>query len=119
MATNSALACIYYATYAVRTIYTVVEPRGWIDSTGWVSDVDECTWFGLTCNANNEVEKIVLVSQKKEHLFDYVSFRLPTNVLTCTLGFKQDHRIFPSRNNHHEVVHHSNGSFQKLSLQYR
>ena len=47
----------------MRTIYTVVEPRGWIDSTGWVGDGDECSWFGLTCNANSEVEKIVLVGQ--------------------------------------------------------
>jgi len=59
-----ALACIYYATYAVRTIYTVVEPRGWIDSTGWIEGADECSWFGLTCNANSEVEKIVLASNR-------------------------------------------------------
>ena len=58
----SPLACIYYATFAVRTIYTVVEPRGWIDSTGWVEAGDECQWFGLTCNADSLVEKIVLVS---------------------------------------------------------
>ncbi|CAB9520726.1 leucine rich repeat [Seminavis robusta] len=55
-----ALACIYYATFAVPTMYTVAEPRGWIDATGWLSDADECTWFGLTCNDNSEVEKIAL-----------------------------------------------------------
>ncbi|CAB9508224.1 leucine rich repeat [Seminavis robusta] len=59
-----ALACIYYATYAIANIYTVVEPRGWIDPTGWISNIDECTWFGITCNANSEVEKIVLASNR-------------------------------------------------------
>ena len=66
-----ALASIYYATFAVKTIYTVVEPRGWIDSTGWVTDTDECSWFGLTCNVNGEVEKVVLVSSDSACLMVY------------------------------------------------
>ena len=60
----SALACIYYATYAVRTIYTVVEPRGWIDSTGWLSGDSECEWFGLSCDENSLIAEIVLVSKR-------------------------------------------------------
>ena len=59
-----ALGCIYFATFAVQTIYTVVEPRGWIDSTGWITEADECTWFGLSCNAEGLVERIVLASNR-------------------------------------------------------
>lgn len=57
-----AAACIYFATYSVATELTVAEPNRWIDSTGWLEDVSECSWFGLSCNDNQEVENIVLVS---------------------------------------------------------
>lgn len=56
-----ALACIYFATYAVRTIYTVMEPRGWIDSSGWVSEGSECEWFGISCDEKSRVVGIMLV----------------------------------------------------------
>jgi hypothetical protein len=64
-----ALACIYYATFAVRTQFTdailggPVQPPGWFRSDNWVTDADECTWFGITCAAGN-VAAIELFSNR-------------------------------------------------------
>lgn len=52
------LACIYHATYAVKTTYTdyalgensPVFP--WLNSNGWLELENECEWFGITCNNN-------------------------------------------------------------------
>jgi hypothetical protein len=63
-----ALASIYFATYAVATPATDaflgagVTPAGWNNTAGWLSDDDECTWFGLGCNANLCIDTIQLVS---------------------------------------------------------
>lgn len=64
-----ALASIYYSTFAVATPATDaflgagVTPDGWTNSDRWVTDADECTWFGVTCEGGNVVS-IVLVSRE-------------------------------------------------------
>ena len=63
-----ALACIYYATYAVRTIFTDAAFGDgnifpWQVSTNWVTDADECTWARITCNDANMVITVDLVRQ--------------------------------------------------------
>jgi len=62
-----ALATIYFSTYAVATPATDAflgageTPAGWNNTAGWLSDADECTWFGIGC-ADGSVESIQLVS---------------------------------------------------------
>ena len=60
-----ALACIYYATYRVKSPYTEMELGpdlvfGWISSVGWLDEADECTWHGITCNEEGQVTEIDL-----------------------------------------------------------
>lgn len=63
-----ALASIYYSTFAVATPATDaflgagVTPAGWNTTDGWLSDDDECTWFGVGCDGSN-VNSISLVSR--------------------------------------------------------
>ena len=72
-----ALASIWYSTNTVRTPYTdavygvgnTTFP-GWIQSDGWLtndggtsgagSNVTGCSWFGVMCNENDEVEGMIL-----------------------------------------------------------
>eukprot|EP00980_Cylindrotheca_fusiformis_P009155 scaffold1992_cov113-Cylindrotheca_fusiformis.AAC.20 len=62
-----ALACLFYATYAIENEWTnhrygsdVALPR-WVDSKGWVTDASNmCDWYGLTCNGKGQVVKIEL-----------------------------------------------------------
>lgn len=61
-----ALACIFYATYAVPNLGTNltfgnhVAVPGWNVTTGWVTDMEECGWYGITCNSNHSVIAIDL-----------------------------------------------------------
>jgi myosin heavy subunit len=63
-----AVACIYYATYAVRTLITDIVneseeiPPGWKFTTGWLSNQTECDWLGLVCDEGDRVSQIDLVS---------------------------------------------------------
>lgn len=64
-----ALAALYYATNGVANIYTkeifgTAPTRGWIDETGWLDAEDECSWYRVTCNADGEVTKIELYSNR-------------------------------------------------------
>jgi hypothetical protein len=63
-----ALACIFYSTYSVRTVWTDfhygenVAIPGWFSRQDWLIDPAKVclSWHGLTCNANGMVEKIDL-----------------------------------------------------------
>jgi len=63
-----ALACIYYATYAVRSDWTDIHYGadvtipGWFSSRGWLgTGEDVCSnWHGLTCNEGGQIIKIEL-----------------------------------------------------------
>lgn len=41
--------------YALATLYyaTVVESSKWTNDTRWLSNEDECTWYGLACRQND------------------------------------------------------------------
>jgi len=61
------LACIYYSTYAVKTLYTEeiagADVPGWTNSDGWMdTNLDECQWHGLDCDSNDAVDSIELPS---------------------------------------------------------
>lgn len=57
-----ALACIFYATNDVATTWTekahFIAP--WVWDEGWLLEEDECSWYGVTCNANGFVESLDL-----------------------------------------------------------
>jgi hypothetical protein len=53
------MACFYYATNGIVTLYT---PRAvnWKDSTGWLSQTSECEWLGIQCSTKSRVNGIAL-----------------------------------------------------------
>lgn len=57
-----ALACIFYATNDVATIWTekahFIAP--WVWDEGWLLEEDECYWYGVTCNADGFVDSLDL-----------------------------------------------------------
>lgn len=62
-----ALACLFYSTFAVPTVWTDhqfgadVALPGWFDSRGWVKDAAEvCNWYGITCNSDGAVTRLAL-----------------------------------------------------------
>ena len=55
-----ALGCIYYATFGVTNPISDEDETEWGDSEGWVTDADECTWFGVACNADGLVDELRL-----------------------------------------------------------
>ena len=44
-----ALATFFYATNEIKTPYSEDAPE-WKESTGWLSDENECTWKGIECS---------------------------------------------------------------------
>ena len=55
-----ALGCIFYSTNAVLNQHTTSPAVEWTNKTGWMSDIDECLWFGLNCTGNGTVRSIRL-----------------------------------------------------------
>lgn len=68
-----ALACIYFSTFGVRTIYTDAEfgygqtVPGWFDDSGWITEDEECDWFGIVCNHGANVRGVNLVRKNKNN----------------------------------------------------
>ena len=61
------LACIYFATFEVRTIFTDAafgegNVLPWLSSTNWVTDANECDWTKVDCDENNSVTILDLFS---------------------------------------------------------
>lgn len=61
------LACIYFATFQVSTVFTddrfgVGNVPTWQTSTNWVTDANECEWARIACNDQGFVTIIDLVS---------------------------------------------------------
>lgn len=47
--------------YAMYCLYHATRPFQWKDSTGWKrKGIDECDWYGVTCNEDGEVTRINL-----------------------------------------------------------
>jgi len=61
-----ALACIFFSTSSVSnphtdTIFGVgVSPPRWVKSNSWVTETDECLWYGITCDTEGRVISIDL-----------------------------------------------------------
>jgi hypothetical protein len=62
-----AIACIYYNTFSVRSVWTDyhygtnTQIPGWFSSLGWMDDAsDICNWYGLTCNDQGRISKVEL-----------------------------------------------------------
>jgi hypothetical protein len=60
------LGCIYYATHQISTLATadfygqgqpVLE---WADSSGWITNDDECNWYGIACDGDGIITDIEL-----------------------------------------------------------
>jgi len=61
-----ALACLYYSTHQVSNAYMEEIMPGfqtptWANASGWLdAGVDECNWYGLSCNMEDKVDYIDL-----------------------------------------------------------
>jgi len=81
-----ALARIYYSTFAVSTPATGaflgpgLTPDGWHNTSGWLSDDEECSWFGVAYDENGAVESIMLGDN-----FLTVTFRCEVSLMGDTL----------------------------------
>lgn len=49
---------------ALMDLYTLTNGPAWLASTGWNTNADYCTWYGVSC-VDNEVTQLVL---NKNHL---------------------------------------------------
>ena len=60
------LACIYHATYWVETEFTRLAlgqgavTRGWLQEDGWLTEPNECLWYGIQCTEQGQVSEIDL-----------------------------------------------------------
>ena len=41
-------------------LYDATDGANWEDNAGWLSDSDECNWYGVTCNGSGNVTKLEL-----------------------------------------------------------
>lgn len=62
-----ALACLYHATYQVSNTETSFPPI-WDDATNWLTESDYCSWVGITCHQEDEIECVDLFDT--ESLFE-------------------------------------------------
>lgn len=50
-----ALACFFYNTFGVKNAYTGDSPVEWMNDDKWITDDDECEWYGMECNEGDIV----------------------------------------------------------------
>mmetsp|Transcript_22240 Transcript_22240/g.33084 ORF Transcript_22240/g.33084 Transcript_22240/m.33084 type:complete len:632 (-) Transcript_22240:161-2056(-) len=73
------LGCIYFGTFSATTASSIVfygstqDPEPWLNSTGWTTGEDECTWYGITCSANGDIAGITLPENR-------LSGRMPNEI---------------------------------------
>jgi hypothetical protein len=82
-----ALASIYYASYGVPNAVTLrdfgnITLPGWISSNNWVTNTNKCTWYGITCDAKDDVFKIELITNRM-----YGNFAPETQLLAKSLNW--------------------------------
>jgi hypothetical protein len=72
--------------YTLATIYFAMNGPNWKNADRWLSSTNECDWFGVACNSNDEVTVLTL----KEN---GLSGDLPDAVFTLTslTGLSLDH----------------------------
>ena len=52
--------------YALATIFFSTDGNSWNDHTGWLSELDECSWYGVectTCTLSDAVSELDLRGQ--------------------------------------------------------
>jgi hypothetical protein len=54
-----ALAVFYYSTF-MQPHEFLEQPTGWSSSDKWLTQQSECTWEGIICNTNGNVDSILL-----------------------------------------------------------
>lgn len=78
--TRFGLACFYYATNGIDQEVSLRVFRGqtlqWRFANNWVSAADECTWYGISCNQQGQVQVLDMGNQ------DQVSSRFQGNRLS-------------------------------------
>ena len=46
--------------YSLIVLYYATNGANWFDNEGWLSDSDECDWYGVTCNDSGFVTGLQL-----------------------------------------------------------
>lgn len=92
-----ALACFYYSTSEVETLYTPA-PLKWKNENNWLSDVHECQWQGIQCSTRMRVNGISLednqLTGKIPDELVLLGDHLETLDLTTNLIFMEDFGVF-------------------------
>ena len=57
----------------LMTMFDSLNGPNWTSHEGWNTDCDHCSWYGISCNENNKVEKIEL---KSNNLSGKISFQI-------------------------------------------
>lgn len=48
------------------SVYQKLNGANWINQANWLSDMSVCTWYGVTCNDDDEVQSIILANNNLE-----------------------------------------------------
>jgi hypothetical protein len=55
--------------YSLQSIYNETGGDDWFDNTGWMSSLDHCEWFGVSCDNNGYVTKIEMSNNNLDGAF--------------------------------------------------
>lgn len=92
-----ALACFYYSTFDVTTLYTPVA-LPWKNTQSWLTDVHECQWHGIQCSTRMRVNGISLednsLTGKIPDELVLLGDHLETLDLTTNLIFMEEFSVF-------------------------
>ena len=75
---------------ALEAIYNAANGASWTDNTGWLTNCDYCTWFGVTCNQDGRVTGLALadngltgtIAPEVNDLVSLQTLKLNTNALS-------------------------------------
>jgi len=85
------LACLYYATFRVSTVFTdEAFPPGfvppWANSFLWLTSNSECVWSKIACNPSNEVQIIDMFQNSLTGEFPFELVRLNNSIEILDIG---------------------------------
>lgn len=54
--------------YALATLYFAANGAHWTKSDNWLTNTDECSWYGISGCTDADIEKIISIDLKRNHL---------------------------------------------------
>jgi hypothetical protein len=81
-----ALGCIHFATSGIIHRFANPTETAWKNSTKWVSEAEECTWYGVSCNANMQVTGLRLNQNNLTGTFPNETILLANTLTVLEIG---------------------------------